>query len=340
MKEQLISRGPDAEGSWCNDSQDVTLGHRRLSILDLSPGGAQPMVSHSGRFVISYNGEIYNCREVEKKLRREGLLGALHGSSDTEILLEALEAYGVKEGICLCKGMFAIALYDRKEEQLWLLRDRVGEKPLYYGLINGSFVFASELTAIAALPDFCGKIDKDVLDLYLIHWPASSTQFEDWEQINLETWRAMTELYKAGRIKAIGVCNFLPHHLKALMETEVQPMVNQIEFHPGQMQEETVSYCKDHNIIVEAWSPLGTGRMLSNEMLKSIAAKYGKSAAQLCIRWCLQNGILPLPKSVTPSRIIENADVFDFEITNEDMEAINGMEYCGGSGLHPDKVDF
>ena len=183
-------------------------------------------------------------------------------------------------------------------------------------------------------------LELDYLDLYLIHWPASSTQFEDWEQINLETWRAMTELYKAGRIKAIGVCNFLPHHLKALMETEVQPMVNQIEFHPGQMQEETVSYCKDHNIIVEAWSPLGTGRMLSNEMLKSIAAKYGKSAAQLCIRWCLQNGILPLPKSVTPSRIIENADVFDFEITNEDMEAINGMEYCGGSGLHPDKVDF
>lgn len=160
MKEQLISRGPDAEGSWCNDSQDVTLGHRRLSILDLSPGGAQPMVSHSGRFVISYNGEIYNCREVEKKLRREGLLGALHGSSDTEILLEALEAYGVKEGICLCKGMFAIALYDRKEEQLWLLRDRVGEKPLYYGLVNGSFVFASELTAIAALLIFVEKLTK------------------------------------------------------------------------------------------------------------------------------------------------------------------------------------
>lgn len=183
-------------------------------------------------------------------------------------------------------------------------------------------------------------LNLDYLDLYLIHWPASSSQFENWEEINLETWRAMTELYKAGRIKAIGVSNFLPHHLRMLMETEVQPMVNQIEFHPGQMQEETVSYCKDHNIIVEAWSPLGTGRMLSNEMLKSIAAKYGKSAAQLCIRWCLQNGILPLPKSVTPSRIIENADVFDFEITNEDMEAINGMEYCGGSGLHPDKVDF
>ena len=151
MKEQLINRGPDAEGSWCSENQDVT------------------MVSHSGRYVISYNGEIYNCREVREKLRREGFLGELHGSSDTEILLEALEAYGIKEGISLCKGMFAIALYDRKEEQLWLLRDRVGEKPLYYGLVNGSFVFASELTAIAALPDFCGKINKEVLNLYLIH---------------------------------------------------------------------------------------------------------------------------------------------------------------------------
>ena len=216
MKEQLISRGPDAEGSWCNDSQDVTLGHRRLSILDLSPGGAQPMFSHSGRFVISYNGEIYNCREVEKKLRREGLLGALHGSSDTEILLEALEAYGIKEGIRLCKGMFAIALYDRKEEQLWLLRDRVGEKPLYYGLVNGSFVFASELTAIAALPDFCGKINKDVLDLYLIHGyiPAPYSIYEgiyklepgkilrlekpyrDWR---IETYWSMAETAKKGQ---------------------------------------------------------------------------------------------------------------------------------------------
>lgn len=183
-------------------------------------------------------------------------------------------------------------------------------------------------------------LDLDYLDLYLIHWPASSSQFEDWEQINLGTWRALTELYKAGRIKAIGVSNFLPHHLDALMNTEVKPMVNQIEFHPGQMQEETVEYCKKHKILVEAWSPLGTGRMLTNETLKNIAAKYDKSVAQLCIRWCLQNEVLPLPKSVTSSRIIENADVFSFEISNEDMKTINQMEYCGGSGLHPDQVDF
>lgn len=114
----------------------------------------------------------------------------------------------------------------------------------------------------------------------------------------------MTELYKSGRIKAIGVSNFMPHHLKALMKTEVPPMVNQIEFHPGLMQEETVEYCQNNNILVEAWSPLGTGRMLSNSTLMDIAAKYNKSVAQLCIRWCLQHNVLPLPKSVTTSRIL------------------------------------
>lgn len=180
----------------------------------------------------------------------------------------------------------------------------------------------------------------DYLDLYLIHWPASATQFCDWEQINLDTWKAMTELYKAGRVKAIGVSNFMPQHLEALMKTEVPPMVNQIEYHPGTMQAETVSYCKEHSIVVEAWSPLGSGRVLNDERLQAIAVKYGKSVAQLCIRWCLQNEILPLPKSVTPSRIANNAKVFDFVISDEDMTAINAMPAFGGSGLHPDKIDF
>ena len=193
---------------------------------------------------------------------------------------------------------------------------------------------------MAAFEKTVSDLGLDYLDLYLIHWPAAANQFENWQDINLSTWKAMTELYKAGRIRAIGVSNFLPHHLQALMESEVQPMVNQIEFHPGQMHEETLQYCKEHGILVEAWSPLGTGRMLNNETLKTIADKYGKSAAQLCIRWCLQNGVLPLPKSVTPSRIRENAAVFDFEITAEDMSAINSMAYCGGSGLHPDEIDF
>ena len=178
------------------------------------------------------------------------------------------------------------------------------------------------------------------MDLYLIHWPAAFNQYDNWEEINLETWRAMTELYKAGKIKAIGVSNFKPHHMEALMKTEVKPMVDQIEFHPGLLQEETVKYCKDNGILVEAWSPLGTGKMLSNPTLIEIAGKYGKSVAQVCIRWCLQHEILPLPKSVTASRIKENIEVFDFELKQEDMVTIDSLEYFGGSGLDPDKIDF
>jgi len=177
----------------------------------------------------------------------------------------------------------------------------------------------------------------DYLDLYLIHWPASFCQYENWEEINLETWRAMTELYKEGKIKAIGVSNFLPHHLTALLKTEVKPMVNQIEYHPGEMQEETVLFCKENDILIEAWSPLGRGRIFENELLLELGQKYGKSLTQICLRWELQNGIIPLPKTMSEERMKENADVFDFELSLEDMELINSMESCGGSGLHPDK---
>lgn len=177
----------------------------------------------------------------------------------------------------------------------------------------------------------------DYLDLYLIHWPASSCQFENWEEINLETWRAMIELYKEGKIKAIGVSNFLPHHLHALMQTEVKPMVNQLEYHPGEMQEETVAYCKEHAILVEAWSPLGRGRIFENELLLQLAEKYGKTLPQICLRWEIQNGIIPLPKTMSWERMKENADIFDFEISEEDMILLNTMGKCGGSGLHPDK---
>ena len=191
-----------------------------------------------------------------------------------------------------------------------------------------------------AFEETINKLQTDSLDHYLIHWPASSSRFDNWDEINLDSWKAMTELYKAGKIKAIGVSNFLPHHLESLVKTEIVPMVNQIDFHPGFMQTETVDFCRKNNILIEAWSPLGTGRMLDNETLKAVAAKYNVSVAQLCIRWCLQNETLPLPKSVTPSRILENTKVFDFEISRQDMTTINNMSYCGGSGLHPDEVNF
>ena len=194
---------------------------------------------------------------------------------------------------------------------------------------------------IAAFEKTLQDLDTDYLDLYLIHWPASPRQYSNWREINSETWRALETLYDQGKVRAIGVSNFGVSHLEALLEDcRISPMVNQIEVHPGQNQTEIVDFCRDHDILVEAWSPLGTGRMLANPVLNEIGEAHDKSAAQVCIRWLLQRGILPLPKSVTPHRIAENIDVFDFELTDEDMNRINEIPYFGGSGLDPDKVDF
>ncbi|MCQ4795041.1 aldo/keto reductase [Anaerofustis stercorihominis] len=181
----------------------------------------------------------------------------------------------------------------------------------------------------------------EYLDLYLIHWPANKKQFDNAEEINANTWRAFEDIYETGRVKSIGLSNFLPQHIDELMKTaKIKPMVNQIEFHPGFAQIETAEYCIKNDIVAEAWSPLGRKDALSNETLIELSKKYDKSVAQICIRWVLQHNILPLPKSVTPSRIIENADVFDFEIDNEDIKIIDDIPYCGGQCADPDEVDF
>lgn len=181
MKRRIYHRGPDAGGSFFSEDGQVVLGHRRLSIIDLSEGGSQPMASHSGRYVIAYNGEIYNYKQVRDRLLQDKKVSFFRGTSDTEVLLEALEAYGVKEGISLCKGMFAIALYDKKEQLLYLLRDRIGEKPLYYGRVGESFVFASDVGAIAELEGFHNPVNRKVLGLYFVHGyiPAPYSIYED-----------------------------------------------------------------------------------------------------------------------------------------------------------------
>lgn len=166
MNERLYHRGPDASGIWASEDKQVVLGHRRLSIVDLTPNGAQPMESNSKRYVIAYNGEIYNYPVIRDRLIREKKVAAFRGTSDTEVLLEAVSAYGLEETLKMSKGMFAIALYDKKERTLFLARDRVGEKPLYYGFVGKTFVFASELHAIAGLDNFRNPIHKGVLETY------------------------------------------------------------------------------------------------------------------------------------------------------------------------------
>ena len=177
----------------------------------------------------------------------------------------------------------------------------------------------------------------DYLDLYLIHWPMVKKIDENWEEINADTCRGFEKMYKDGKIRAIGVSNFLPHHLESLKKNStVAPMVNQIEFHPGYSQPEVVDYCKKENILVQAWSPLGSGAVLKDEFLAGIAAKYNKIVAQLCIRYAIQNGIVPLPKSTNRERIADNMKVFDFSISAEDMEKIANMDVLGYSGFYPD----
>ncbi len=186
------------------------------------------------------------------------------------------------------------------------------------------------------------NLQMDYLDLFLIHWPAIPTQFpETWKQINYDTWRAMEQLYKAGKIRAIGVSNFMPHHLKPLLDKcDVIPAINQIEYHPGYQQIEVVEFCQENGIQIEAWSPLGRGDVLINPVINQIAEKYKRTAAQVCLRWVLDKGLLPLVKSVTPARILQNIDVFDFELTAEDTANIDALTDCGGMCLHPDQVKF
>lgn len=189
---------------------------------------------------------------------------------------------------------------------------------------------------IKAFEQSLQNLQTNYLDLYLIHWPMTS---DNWEEINWSTWKALEKLYEEGKVRAIGVSNFLVPHLESLKKRiNILPMVNQIEFHPGFMQKDTVDYCIKNNIVVEAWSPIGSGKMLNNLDLQRIAKKYNKSVAQICIKWCLQNNVLPLPKSTHHERIKENIDVYNLDISNEDMKFINSMPYFAGSGLNPNII--
>ena len=190
---------------------------------------------------------------------------------------------------------------------------------------------------VAAAEKAIQTLGVDYLDLYLVHWPAVEKLSPDWAAINAETWRGFEKLYKDGKVRAIGVSNFMPAQLAALKEcAEVQPMVDQVEFHPGYIQRNVLDYCRENGIVVEAWSPLGSGRLLADPLVNEIGAAHGKSAAQTCVRYALQHGIVPLPKSVTPERIAANADVFDFALTDAEMAALDAMPETGYSGYHPD----
>ena len=190
---------------------------------------------------------------------------------------------------------------------------------------------------IAAVETSLKNLGLDYLDLYLIHWPCVAKASPNWKEINADTWRGFEKMYQDGKIRAIGVSNFEKPHLDALWETaQIKPMVNQLEFHPGYTQMDTIRYSQELGMVAQAWSPLGSGAVLNDPTLISIAAKYNKSVAQLCVRFALECGLLPLPKSTNAARIAANAEIFDFEISPEDLQALIQFPAMGFSGFAPE----
>jgi len=185
---------------------------------------------------------------------------------------------------------------------------------------------------LAAFEESRERLGLDVIDLLLIHWPGKDKY--------IDTWRAFEKLYNDGRVRAIGVSNFQVHHLRKLAEAAtITPMVNQVEFHPLLTQNELRAYCAEHGIQLEAWSPLMQGN-LDHPVLKEIGEKYGKSPAQVILRWDLQHGVVTIPKSVTPSRIAENGNIFDFVLSDEEVARIDALNENRRFGANPDEFLF
>jgi diketogulonate reductase-like aldo/keto reductase len=184
---------------------------------------------------------------------------------------------------------------------------------------------------LSAFEESLKRIDTDYVDLYLVHWPVPN--------LYIETWKALERVYQYGRAKAIGVSNFLIHHLHTLRnQCEIFPMVNQVEFHPFLIQPELLRFCMHNKIQMEAWSPLTRGRLLDNTVIREIAARYDRTPAQVILRWDIQHGIVTIPKSVHRERIVENSQIFDFELSEEDMDSLDALDE--GRRLGPDPDTF
>ncbi|MBR5800852.1 MAG: aldo/keto reductase [Lachnospiraceae bacterium] len=251
------------------------------------------------------------------------------GGDNVEIILTAME--------CGYRYFDTASLYGTERA--------LGEAVKKSGIARGDLFIASKAwidemgyeEVKQAFERTLNRLQTDYLDLYLIHWPRSAEDDTDWKEKGRETWRAMEELYEAGKIKGLGLSNFLPHHMDNILQNcKVKPVADQLELHPGYMQQAATAFCAENQVAVQAWSPLGRAKLLEDSLLLKMAAKYGKSPAQICLRYLLQKGMIPLVKATKAERMKQNADVFDFEIEKDDMWMLDCMPQTAWSGEHPD----
>lgn len=215
------------------------------------------------------------------------------------------------------------------------------------GIPRGEIFITSKLnnpdqgyeSTLSAFERSVSWLGTDYLDLYLIHWPKVASTVDCWKEQVRDTWKAFEELYRAGRIRAIGVSNFLVHHMEALLENaEIVPMVNQLELNPTYQQREIVSWCEAHGVQLEAWGPFGRGRIFSNGDVAALAARLGKDVGQVCVRYALQKGFVTMPKSTKLERIRSNCEVFDFELSPADMALLDSLQDDESYFVHPDRL--
>ena len=220
----------------------------------------------------------------------------------------------------------ALAEYDIKREDLFLV------SKVWHTMLGREKTLQSFEASLKAL-------GTDYLDMFLIHWPMGPDKDTDWLALQTETWKLMEELYEAGRVRAIGLSNFLPHHIEPLIKNiKILPMLDQLELHVGYMQEYALNYLRSKGIVIQAWSPLGRARVLNDARVLAIAKKHGRSAAQILLRYLLDRDIAVIPKASSKERMKQNLDVFDFRLTEEEISYLSCIPETGWSGEHPDMM--
>ena len=225
----------------------------------------------------------------------------------------------------------------------------VGKALRESGLQRGEVFITSKLSnairgyeqTVKAIDDSLRRLGSGYMDLFLLHWPVPFRYKDSWQQMNADSWRAMEEAVDQGKIRALGISNFRKKHIDELLKTaRIRPVVNQIRLCPGDKQEETVDYSRAQGMLLQAYSPLGTGKLFDIPEITQVAQKHGRTPAQVALRWSLQRGYNPLPKSITPERIRENLDVFSFSLDSGDMALIDALDGVIGYSADPDKITW